>query len=103
MELPLGSFLKLYREQNTRGIPENTEKELQTIPADSRPLHGVRGLQVTSFFPYITYIHSHIHTFTYMCEFKFDRKISSGAIDQAKVKQSAAFCDDGWGHFALYP
>ncbi len=29
--------------------------------------------------------------------------MSSGAIDQAKVLQFAAFHDHGWGHVALYP
>ncbi len=62
-----------------RGIPENTEKDLQAIPADSWPLHGDRGL------------------------FQFDRKMSSGANDQAKVLKYAAFRDQGWGHVALYP
>ncbi len=39
--------------ENTRRIPGNTEKGLQAIPADSWPLHGVRGLQVSQFFPVI--------------------------------------------------
>ncbi len=37
--------------KNIRGIPENTEKGLQAIPADSWPLHGVRGLQVSQLSP----------------------------------------------------
>ncbi len=37
------------------------------------------------------------------CEFKFDRQVSSGANDQEKVLQFAAFHGHGWGHVALYP
>ncbi len=37
--------------KNVRGIPENTEKGLKAIPANSWPLHGVRGLQVSQLFP----------------------------------------------------
>ncbi len=40
---------------------------------------------------------------TSICEFKFDRQVSSGANDQAKDLQFAAFRDHGWGHVALYP
>ncbi len=29
--------------------------------------------------------------------------MSSGANDEAKVKQFAALRDHGWGHVALYP
>ncbi len=39
--------------KNTRGIPENTEKGLQAIPADTWPLHEVRGLKVSQLFPVV--------------------------------------------------
>ncbi len=76
--------------KNIRGIPENTEKGLQAIPAESWPLHGVRGLQVGQLFSVVV-------------EFKFNRQMSSGANDQANVLQFAAFRDHGGGHVALYP
>ncbi len=41
--------------------------------------------------------------YTSIREFKFDRPMSSGANDQAKVLQFAAFRYHGWGHVALYP
>ncbi len=75
--------------KNIRGIPENKEKGLQAIPADSWPLHGVRGPQVSLFF------RSCCIRSTSICEFKFDRQMSSGAYDQAKVLQFAAFRDHG--------
>ncbi len=40
---------------------------------------------------------------TSICELKFDRQMSSGANDQAKVLQFAVFRDHGWEHVALYP
>ncbi len=46
--------------KNTRGIPENTEKGLQAIPADSLPLHGVRGLQVSQVFSVVVAQHAHL-------------------------------------------
>ncbi len=39
--------------ENIRGISENTEKGLQAIPANSWPLHGVRGLQVSQISPVV--------------------------------------------------
>ncbi len=45
---------------NTTGLPENTEKGLQAIPADSWPLHGVRGLQVSQIFPVIVASDAHL-------------------------------------------
>ncbi len=45
---------------NTRGIPENTEKGLQAIPADSWPLHGVRVLQVSQIFPVVVAYDPHL-------------------------------------------
>ncbi len=84
--------------KNTRGILENIEKGLEAIPADSWPLHGVRGLQVSQIFSRSCYIRS-----TSICEFKFDRQMCSGTNDQAKVLQFAAFHDHVWGHVALYP
>ncbi len=68
--MSLGSFQKLYREEHQK-IPENTKKGIQAIPADSWPLYGS------------------------ICEFKFDRQMSGGANDQAKVLQLAAFRDNG--------
>ncbi len=78
--------------KNTRGILENAGKGLQAIPADSWPLHAVMGLQVNSFF------FSCCMRSTFACQFKFDRQMSSGANDQAKVLQYAAFHDHVWGH-----
>ncbi len=83
--------------KNPRGIPENAEKGLQAMPANSWPLHGVRGLHVSQLFSRSCCIRP-----TPICEFKFDRQMSSGANDQAKVLQFAAFRDHGWGHVALY-
>ncbi len=71
--MSLDSFQKLYREEHQK-IPENTAKGLQAIPAEFWPLYGS------------------------ICEFKFDRQMSSGATDQAKVLQLAAFRDHGLGH-----
>ncbi len=36
--------------KNTTGVPKNTKKGLQAIPADSWPLYGVMGLPVNQFF-----------------------------------------------------
>ncbi len=68
------------------------------MPANTWPLHGVRGLQVSQPFSRSCYIGS-----TYIYELKFDRQMSSGANDQATVLQFAAFRDHDWGHVALYP
>ncbi len=84
--------------KNIRGIPENTEEGLQAIPADSWPLHGVRGLQVSQLFSRSRCIRS-----TSIFGFKLDRQMSSGVNDQPKLLQFAAFRDHGWGHVALYP
>ncbi len=46
--------------KNTKGIPENTEKGLQAIPADSWPLHGVRGLQVSQTCPVVVALDAHL-------------------------------------------
>ncbi len=47
----LADFLKSIV-KNTGGIPINTEKGLQAVPADTWPLYGVTGLQVSQlFFP----------------------------------------------------
>ncbi len=83
--------------KNIAGIRENTEKGLQAIPADSWPRHGVRGLQVSQI------VSSCCIRCISICELKFDRQMSSGANDQAKGLQFAAFRDHGWGHVALYP
>ncbi len=73
--------------KNNRGIPENTEKCLQAIPASSKP----------------GFSRSYCIRSTSICPFKFDRQLSSGANDHAKVLQFAAFRDHGWGHVAVYP
>ncbi len=39
--------------KNTRGIEKNAEKEIQAIPAHSRPWHGVMGLQLRPLTPVI--------------------------------------------------
>ncbi len=39
---------------------------------------------------------------TSIYEFQFERQMSSGANDQAKVLQFAAFRDHGLGHVVLY-
>ncbi len=41
--------------------------------------------------------------FTPIRQFKFDRQMSSGANDQAKVLKFAACRDHGWGHVGVYP
>ncbi len=46
--------------KNTKGIPENTEKGLQAIPADSLLLHGGWGLQVSPIFPAIVALDAHL-------------------------------------------
>ncbi len=79
-------------------IPENIEKGLQAIPADSWPPHGVKGLQVSHLFSRSCCVRS-----TSICEFKFDQQMGSVANDQTKVLQFAAFHDHGWGYVALYP
>ncbi len=61
--------------------------------ADSWPLHGASSK------PYFSL--SCCIRCTSICEFKFDRQMSSGATDQANVLQFAIFRDHGW--FALYP
>ncbi len=38
-----------------------------------------------------------------VCPIKFDRQMSSGANDQAKVLPFAAFRNHGLGHVAVYP
>ncbi len=45
---------------NTTGLPENTDKGLQAIRADSWPLHGVRGLKVSQIFPVIVASDAHL-------------------------------------------
>ncbi len=76
--------------KNIGGIPENTEKGLQTIPGNSWPLHGVRGASSKPAFSRSCYIRC-----TSIFEFKFDRQMSSGANDQAKCLQFADFRDHG--------
>ncbi len=81
--------------KNTRGIPENTEKghtcrlleAARSQGASSKPAFS-RSCCIRS---------------TSICKFKFGRQMSSGANDQVKVLQFAAFHDHGWGHVALYP
>ncbi len=84
--------------KNTRGIPENAEKCLQAIPANSWPLSVVMGLQVNQFFARGCCIRSKS-----VRRIKFDRKMSCDANDQAKVLRFAALHDHGWGYVAVYP
>ncbi len=72
--LPLGPFLKDYREEDvyTRKFSENAEKRLQVIPTHLWSLHGGMGLQLSHFFPQL------LHR------------------THAKVLKFAAFRDHGW-------
>ncbi len=83
--------------KNTRGIPENAEKDFQAIPADCWPLHGVMGLQVNQ-----PFFRSYSIRSTSICQFKFDRQMSSGAKGQANGLHFAALRDHGWGHVAVF-
>ncbi len=55
----MGSFLKIYREEHQRNSRKYREG-LQTIPADSWPLHAVRGLQVSQIFPVVVAYDAHL-------------------------------------------
>ncbi len=84
--------------KNTRGIPENAEKGLQAIPADSWRLHGVMGLAVNQ----VCY-RSYCIRSTFICQFKFDRQMNSGFNDQANFIQFSIFLDHDWERVAVSP
>ncbi len=93
-ELQLRSFLKVYREKhqrNSRKCRERSSTHTCQLLAPARS-HGASSKP--------TFSRTCGIGFTSICEFEFDRQMSSGANDQANVLQFAAFRDHGWGHVA---
>ncbi len=73
--LPLGSCQKPDREEH-QGNSKNARKGLQTIPAHSRPRHGVMGFHLNR----SCYIKP-----TSIYQFKSNRSVNSDAYGQVKI------------------